>query len=184
MKLLIRAVALAAVLLVPTLASAEAIRGDVSGGGSVSGVVTRDDAWVESNPSDGTEVNFWTLTANAGDTLSVYVSSLDIEFGISLYQGLVDDSELLLGFNNTADFGDNTFVASTPSYTATGTSLLSIVLLESGTYTLAVGGEDGGHSYGTFAYNMDVNVAPVPVPAAIWLLVSGLMGMGVLRRRA
>jgi len=57
------------------------------------------------------------------------------------------------------------------------------VLPTSGVYTIAVGGESGFPMQGIFAYNMDVTIAPVPLPAAFWLLGSALAGLGVFGRR-
>lgn len=171
------------VLTMPVASFAQIVSGDVTGGGDVSGTVTSSNAWVLANPVDGDEVNFWTLTANAGDLLSIVVTSEQIEFGVSVYQGLVEQFDLLVpGFANDASFADNIFVVGTPSFGAAGTSLLNIALPFSGIYTIAVGGE--GFSFDpSFAYDMNVSVAPVPLPAAVWLLGSALMGLGVLRRR-
>lgn len=171
------------VLSFPFAASAQFVTGDVTGGGSFDGAVTSSGAWVQANPVDGSEVNFWTLTANAGDLLSIIVNSAQLEFGVSVYQGLVEPFDLLVpGFANDASFGDNIFVAGTPSFGASGTSLLDIALPFSGIYTIAVGGE--GFGFGdNYAYTMDVSVAPVPLPAAFWLLGSALMGLGALRRK-
>jgi hypothetical protein len=36
---------------------------------------------------------------------------------------------------------------------------------------------------GTFSYGFDLHVAPVPLPAAAWLLGSALMGLGLIGRR-
>lgn len=171
-------------LSLPVVSFAQFVTGDVTGGGNVSGTVTSSNAWVTANPVDGNEVNFWTLTANAGDLLSIVVTSEQLEFGVSVYQGLVKELDLLIpGFANDASFASNIFVAGTPSFGALGTSLLNVALPFSGIYTIAVGGE--GFSFEpSFAYNMNVGVAPVPLPAAIWLLGSALMGLGAMRRRS
>lgn len=184
MKSLARLAIAFVALSLPFASFADFISGDVSGGRNVSGSVTSSNAWVQSNPVDGSEVKFWTLTARAGDLLSIIVTAEQIEFGVSVYQGLVQQMDLLIpGFANDASFGSNVFVAGTPSFGANGTSLLNIALPVSGVYTIAVGGE--GFSFApSFAYNMDVSVAPVPLPAAFWLLGSALMGLGVVRRRA
>lgn len=185
MKNIIRAVGLWAVLLLPVASFAQVLSGDVTGGGTVNGSVTSSSAWIESNALDGDQVNFWSFTANAGDVLSLVVESSAIEFGVSVYQGVVEQMELLIpGFSNYGDFGDNVFVAGTNPVTgAIGTSLLNLVLPTSGIYTIAVGGESGFPLEGLFAYNMDVNVTPVPLPAAFWLLGSALAGLGVFGRR-
>jgi hypothetical protein len=53
--------------------------------------------------------------------------------------------------------------------------------LPSGVYTAWVQDTGGG----TAAYGFDFNVtaAPVPLPGAVWLLASGALGLGALRRR-
>lgn len=183
MKNLIRAVW--ALLLLPVASFAQVLSGDVTGGGSFDGTVTSSSAWIESNALDGDQVNFWSFTANAGDVLSLVVESQAIEFGVSVYQGVVEQMELFLpGFSNFGDFGDNVFVAGTNPVTgALGTSLLNLVLPTSGVYTIAVGGESGFPLEGLFAYNMDVSITPVPLPAAFWLLGSALAGLGVFGRR-
>lgn len=185
MKNIIRAVWLWAVLLLPVASFAQVLSGDVTGGGTVDGSVTSSDAWIQSNALDGDQVNFWSLTANAGDVLSIVVESPAIEFGVSVYEGVVEQMELFIpGFSNYGDFGDNIFVAGTNPVTgALGTSLLNLVLPTSGIYTIAVGGESGFPLEGLFAYSMDVNITPVPLPAAFWLLGSALAGLGVFGRR-
>lgn len=184
MTIFIRAAALAATLIAPLSAHAALAIGDISGGGSFSGSVTRSDAWSTSNPIDGMEANFWTLSANAGDSISVTVNSSAIEFGMSLYQGMVSEFDLFSpGFDNAGDFASNVFVAGTPTFPTIGTELLNIVLPNTAAYTLVVGGEDFAFD-NSFAYDMDVSVTPVPLPAAAWLLAAGLITLGALRRRS
>ena len=182
----IRAVALAGILILPMSAQALLISGDITGGGSFSGAVTSSDAWVLSNPLNGEEVNFWTLFGNAGDKVSMFVNSGDIEFGMSLYFGEIDDFELLVpGFNNVGDFADNMFVAGTPGFATIGTELLNIILPSTGLYTLGIGGEEFFNFGSHFAYDLGVHhISSVPAPAtAIWLLVFGLIVMWLTGRR-
>ena len=187
MKSLFRAACLWVVLLLPVASFAQVLSGDVTGGGTFNGNVTSSNAWITSSALDGQEVNFWSFTARAGDVLSIIVNSPAIEFGVSVYQGLVEQQELspvFGGFSNYGDFGDNTYVAGTNPVTgALGTSLMNLVLPTSGVYTIAVGGEAGFPLSGLFAYSMNVNVAPVPLPAAFWLLGSAVAGLGMFRRR-
>lgn len=51
--------------------------------------------------------------------------------------------------------------------------------LPAGTYSMWVQDTGGGST----DYGFDLNVAPVPLPGAAGLLISGLAGLGVLRRR-
>lgn len=182
-------ISIAAVLAAATFAhsaNATLISGHIATGGRYAGVVTSSNAWITSSALDGQMVNFWTFDAKAGDSLSLSVSSSAIEFGLSLYQGIVEETELLFaGFNNAGDFGDNVFIAGTNPVTgALGTSLLDIFLAEGGFYTIAVGGEQGLSFDGQFAY--DMQVTRVPEPGTLGLLAAAMLttfGMRRLRSR-
>lgn len=51
-------------------------------------------------------------------------------------------------------------------------------------YTIVLGGYRNGSRYETVdGYVLNITTAPVPVPAAVWLLGSALAGMGVIGRR-
>ena len=178
-------ISIAAVLAAATFAhsaNATLISGDATTSGSYSGVVTSSNAWITSSALDGQMVNFWTFDANAGDSLSLLVNSSAIEFGLSLYRGIVEETELLFaGFNNAGDFGDNVFIAGTNPVTgALGTSLLDIFLAEGGFYTIAVGGEQGLSFDGLFAYDMEVT--RVPEPGTLGLLAAAMLTTFGMRR--
>jgi hypothetical protein len=181
-KFLHLAVALAALAL-PGLSHAELISGDITGGGQFAGTVNRASAWVEENPIDGLDVNFWTFNGNAGDTVSFAVTSSALEFGMSLYEGVLEEFDLISpGFDNAASFADLFFVAGTPDFGVVGTELVNIVLPSTGAYLLAIGGE--GFGFGdSYGYNLNAEFAPVPLPAAVWLFGTALMGVAAARRR-
>ncbi|MGE3773493.1 MAG: VPLPA-CTERM sorting domain-containing protein [Gammaproteobacteria bacterium] len=186
MKHFIGSAALVAAIAVPAAAQAF-VSGDITGGGSFDGTLSSASAWINANPIDGTEVNFWTFAGNAGDTWSFVVTPREptaIEFGMSLYFGPIAEFDLLVpGFDNEAGFADAQFIAGTPAFGALGTTLVDIVLAATGTYTLAIGGEEFAAAGSEFGYTLDANVAPVPVPAAAWLMASALAGFGAVRRR-
>jgi hypothetical protein len=184
MKALISIAAALAAATFAHSANATLISGDATRSGSYAGVVTSSNAWITSSALDGEMVNFWTIDANAGDSLSLLVSSSAIEFGLSLYRGIVEETELLFaGFNNAGDFGDNVFIAGTNPVTgALGTALLDIFLAEGGLYTLAVGGEQGLSFDGLFAYDMEVARVRVPEPGTLGLLAAGLLATFAMRR--
>lgn len=181
---------LAALTLAPA-AHAAFVSGDVTGGGDFYGQTTSNSAWVQDNPFDGEEVNFWTFSANAGNTVSIFVESLVNEMpqmldaGISLYFGEITEMELLYGgFDHAGGFADNLLVATTNTFFGTAgndASLTDVMLQYSGIYTIAVGGEAAFSLHDSYGYNMNVQV--VPVPAAVWLLASGLLGLAGMRLR-
>lgn len=183
MKKILPLLAALAAFLLPAVSHAALLSGDISGGGLFSGTVTRASAWVEENPVDGQEVNFWTFSGNAGDTVSLIVTSDVLEFGMSLYQGTLEELDLIVpGFESSGDFASLFFVAGTPDFGAVGTELLNIILPTTGAYVLAIGGE--GFGFGdSYGYNLSAEFAPVPVPAAVWLFGSALMGLAGFRRR-
>jgi hypothetical protein len=53
--------------------------------------------------------------------------------------------------------------------------------IQSGTYILDIAGIASGTSGGTYVGS--VNLQPVPLPAALWLMLSGLGGLGAVSRR-
>lgn len=57
------------------------------------------------------------------------------------------------------------------------------LFLDAGEYTLAIGGNDTTNAGHLAAYNFTVNASPVPVPGAVYLFGSALMGMLSLSRR-
>lgn len=186
MKNLIGSAALLAALAAPLAAQAFG-SGDITGGGQFEGTLTSASAWINANPIDDKEVNFWTFSGQAGDTWSFVVtavSPMETEFGMSLYFGEVTSFDLLIpGFDNEAGFAAVDFVAGTPAFGAIGTSLVDIVLAATGTYTLAIGGEEFAAAGSEFGYRLDASVQPVPVPGAAWLMVSGIAALGAARRR-
>jgi hypothetical protein len=182
MKALITLAAVMAAASFADDANAAFISGDATVSGNYAGAVTSSNAWIASNAIDGQMVNFWTIDANAGDSLSLFVTSAAIEFGVSLYRGIVDETDLLFaGFNNAGDFGDNLFIAGTNPVTgALGASLLDIFLADAGFYTIAVGGEQGLSFDGLFAYDMEVT--RVPEPGTLGLLAAALLATFGMRR--
>jgi hypothetical protein len=63
--------------------------------------------------------------------------------------------------------------------------ILSNVLLNPGTYVLQIRGLVTGSAGGSYAGVLNLAApTPVPLPAAAWLLVSGLGALGVVKRRA
>jgi hypothetical protein len=77
---------------------------------------------------------------------------------------------------------DLTLIDTTTSTTyATDVKTFSLASLPSGNYELEVTGKATGSAGGI--YSGAVTVSAVPLPAAAWLLLSGLVGVGLMARR-
>lgn len=61
------------------------------------------------------------------------------------------------------------------------TATLANINLAAGTYVLQISGAAAGTSGGV--YSGLLSIQPVPLPAAGWLLLTGLLGLGVIGRR-
>ncbi len=163
-----------------------AITGDVTGGGIFFDNVDTDNGWIVESAA-GNGVDFWTLTASENAVLSVEITS-NIDFGISVYAGEVSD-DLGFAFDNNADFSDpitfelGTYIGGTNGdFGEAGSALFDLLLPQAGIYTIAVGGDLGfGGFGGPFDYEMDIKV--VPIPAALPLLLSGLLGLFAFSRK-
>jgi hypothetical protein len=70
-----------------------------------------------------------------------------------------------------------------PGFSAT-VAVLPLTTLAPGTYVLEVRGNVTGSGGGSYAGTLNLTPAPVPLPAAAWLLISGLGFVGSLARRA
>ncbi|WP_101756934.1 VPLPA-CTERM sorting domain-containing protein [Oceanicoccus sp. KOV_DT_Chl] len=185
---------LTTILLAPAANATLAIA-NITGGGIFMGQTTSNTAWVQDNPYNGDEVNFWTLDGIAGQTLNITVDPINsngylLDAGISLYLGEVTELELLYsGFDHAGNFANNTLLATTNTFFPTAgnsASLLDILLTQNGVYTIAVGGEAGFSIGSTYDYTLNLSqVNEVPVPAAAWLFGSALLGLvGAGRKRA
>lgn len=165
-------------------ASAKAtITGDVTGGGTFSNNVETDNGWIIESAA-GNGVDFWTLTANANDELSVDITS-SIDFGISVYFGQVSD-DLGFAFDNNGDFNSGSYIGGTNGdFGEAGSQLMNVSLVNAGIYTVAVGGDLGFGLSGPYNYSMDVAITPgvaVPVAPTLLLLLGALLSMFTLRR--
>jgi len=93
-----------------------------------------------------------------------------------------DDAYVKLSYGTTTDFLWTSNIQSVGDYTSTDWQDWTTTLLAEGTYTLSFGVANQGDNYFNSVALFDVN--PVPVPSAVLLLGSGLLGLAGLRRKS
>ncbi len=154
---------------------------------TVQSSVLADNGW--SNNFGNGEVDFWWFELTQDSWFSASILA-DIVFGLSLYSGQVQQEPGLL-FSNFSDFSDFagtslTYLTGTDPFTPLSGGSLDKILLKSGVYSLAVGGNDAGFDpVGQYSYQLalqSVALQPVPAPAPVMLLALAMAGV-MLRRR-
>jgi hypothetical protein len=154
---------------------------------TVQSSVMADNGWTN-NFGNG-EVDFWWFELTQDSWFSASILA-DIVFGLSLYSGQVQQDPGML-FSNFSDFsgfaGESlTYLTGTDPFTPLSGGSLDKILLKSGMYTLAVGGNDIGFDpVGQYRYQLALQssaLQQVPAPAPAILLALALAGL-MLRRR-
>ena len=140
-----------------------------------------------------------TEAANLFVTLEATVESPGLVPAFSLYSGLQTTDNGSAGgwhvYNNAGNFdwssADPTYDSSSLNYIGNEanlgglSSITRVFSLEAGDYTLVFGGNPPlGTPVGPVGYHATLTTSPVPVPAAVYLFGSGLIGLvGLARRR-
>lgn len=170
-------------VLAPLSASSAVIyEGSLDDGAVYNGSLESESGWSESN---GSWVDFWSFEGAAGETISLFAGSETTDVAFSVYTGTPDEFSQPSFFNNAGDW--DLFSLETTSSTVGDESLLDFILPESGTFTLALGGEVAPYlSTGSGPWTYDVQLtraAAVSAPGSLALLSLGLLGLGALRAR-
>lgn len=176
----------AAVLSLPSLVMATPItyEGALTSGVPVNGTVSSN-GWIN-NIASG--VDFWSFTGNAGDTIILDGDRTNgaLDLAMSLYFGFGGTEE---NFNQTASFDGLTFITSADDNQSPnlpgpfGDPFIMIVLGQSGTFTVAIGGFASGASTAPYTYQLSYVRRAVPEPISLGLVVLGLAALGNARRQ-
>jgi len=130
-------------------------------------------------------INNFGITVFTGMDIGVNYSSHwnwnDKKLGIV---GVDGDGELIIGdidlTTNSNPHGTDGVIYKTHSETST----LTFTAQANQVYSIYLGGNDGAGNFGPHdGYVLDIAASPVPVPAAVWLFGSGLLGMIGWRRK-
>lgn len=178
-------IAICALALAPLVSSAAIVyEGDLGDSAVHNGSLPSESGWVQSN---GAAVDFWSFTAAAGETISLMVNSSATDIAFSLFSGTPDDVTQAAWFVNDGDW--DLFEFLTLSSNPGDEALLDFLLPSSGVFTLAIGGEVpdflANDDLAPFGYSVQLTraTAAVPLPATLWLLVPGVVGLAAARRR-
>ena len=148
--------------------------------------VSRADGWSTDFSADN-GVDFFTLDVTQTSNVFVNVTSSAIDFGISVYTGIVDDP-LGFFFDNDGDINNlfsgevNSFVGGNDPFFGP-LNALSLPGLTAGTYTVAIGGADFDLFGAPFAYEASIETVAVPEPSGVLLMLLGLLSLSLMQRR-
>ncbi len=135
--------------------------------------------WIAVNASDSPKSALYAYTF---DVTSPSIASASITLNYAVDNNLGQSSVPGLYLNGTALPTTSGLGGFGHQYTYTDNNIAS--LLQPGTNTLYFYQYDyGGVAGSIFSATIDVTPRPVPVPAAAWLLLSGVGGLGILARR-
>lgn len=175
------------IMLTGTVCSAQAGIIHTDANGMVTDTVNGYDGWLsEDTFMDG--IDFLVFETLVDSLFSIEVAS-EIDFGISIYEGLIVNDNNIPFINNDDFFDFNstlTYIAGTPSFSAIGSSLDNVALSNPGFYTVAVGGDDFFGPTDSVAYTASLNtnaVESVPLPSLPALLAIGLLGLRLNTKR-
>jgi hypothetical protein len=146
--------------------------------------------WID---EEAVDVDFWSFNVGVGGgTYDIWGTrqDADLDLAFTLYEGTTTTDEI--EFSNDSDFGGMNYIDSVddqiPALGPYSDPSLYSILLPTGDYTLAIGGYDSD-GIGPFAYELTIGnpgdaPSPVPLPAAAWLFMAGMVGLfGVTRKK-
>jgi hypothetical protein len=132
------------------------------------------DSWVFTVPV-GLQLNSWSVSYSRDQTVDV------VNAGWSLYQGILGSGAVQLpGSEGIISYNPSLGPAGSPS---PDTWFETLLPLQAGTYSLMSAGNGRGAAGGLVPYSFTLQTAPVPLPAAAWLLLSGIGGLAAMRKR-
>lgn len=177
-------IAVLALVLIPAVGSAAiSYNGSLDSGAVQTGSLETESGWAQAN---GNDVDFWSFSGNAGESVSFIAESESTDVAFSLFTGEPDAFSQPFFFSNDSDW--DLFSLVTLSSTLGNEYLLDFILPASGMFTLAIGGEvpdflaDGTGPFG-YSLQMLSQAASVPLPGAAWLMLAGLAGLVMSGKR-
>ncbi|BBA32340.1 hypothetical protein sS8_0372 [Methylocaldum marinum] len=169
--------------------------------GLAADIDTSGGAWMDAQPfplgrSDYTDIGLIRSDVDAYITLNLTADNAEIaNFGITVFTGMDTGTNYshheiwnspAQGFDFTASDPFDTAGLNYLTHDATvdGVNGLTFLAEAGQIYSIFLGGSGGAHwALNRSAYVLTVSSAPVPIPAAVWLLGGGLAGVGLAGSR-
>jgi hypothetical protein len=126
----------------------------------------------------GTTADSVTSTIDLGNVLQIS------DLQVALFSYVSGESVPLFGSTLPAGSTDLTGWSSPLGSGASGSiSVIPATELAAGTYALEIRGTVTGTAGGSYSGQLNLATTPVPLPASLWLMLSGFGGLGLLARK-
>lgn len=167
---------------------------------NVSGAITDNlaNTYIKGTSTDaGVSLGFGntSLSNQAGNDLALFFITANntVTLNIGEFSNTLTSSQLFVNPNDPfTDIGDKYMVTNVLTAAGTlGTYDLSVIFIDLNDYGIGLNESLGNidlllgnsQSYMTYAVGMHDQVSAVPLPAAAWLFITGLMSLGIVSRR-
>lgn len=163
-------------------------------------------AWFDGHQGWAHNTDYGLLKSTVDSKITITPSSVNNQFsnfGITIFSGMdvgstydrhtawngglsyaYDQNGVIYNYTTTKTDSNPSLTQGLDYLTHSETGAISFVARANQVYTIALGGNQGQGMFGPHdGYVLNIQASPVPIPASIWMLGSGLMGLIGFGRR-